>query len=674
MASQRDISLSHRPSRRTVLGASAAAAGLILASRTRPAAAAPIFNNTPDATLRLTSGIVGRSSPAFFDLDGDGRSELIFGTTRFQYIGGSYQKTGQAKLIALRSTINGNTSTLALVAEQSTIGPINGAVSVAALQTVGDPHVLVPVGGEVGDSNAPDNGMHCYRFNRQTKQFQLLWNASTGRDDWPQGVGDGVRDPVYGSATLASRYQTQALDVTHGGWDRWIYQYNLAGQKNWEFNAADSVWSTAAIGDLSTNTTKSAATVPGRFHFFIGQDIGPSKSGQFEQLGGGFLNALKPDGVPLWRNFYEDTVFCSPAVADIDGDGDLEVVFTTGPYYYENPSASRKIGEQTPRPTNYLICLSALTGKEKWKIALGGFGGYSSPALANLKGKKSPGGLPTYQIAVAFGTGATQNENSQLLLVDSDGTVLWSRRPVDENNKTDGLRNSPVIAGGRIFQAVDWGVAEFDADGNQITTYHTNFTVQASPVVADLDGDGLLELYVVGANLFETRGSTNATNGWVYKWVLRNLKPTIEWPMFHLDSNRTGYIAPIVKRVTMPTLGAPLFFSARTTTTKAVAFRFRVVLPPGTPAIDTSTWLKVTQVVDQVTSSSTVVLKIEIDASKAPPGIPPGTPISIVLEPVTDSGQPAPDAEIVPASVEVLTPSPFQTWFFPFGQRSVSLG
>jgi outer membrane protein assembly factor BamB len=660
-------------SRRKALGLAAAGAGLAIARWPGTASAAPVFNDRPDATLKLPSGLVGRSSPAFYDLDGDGRAELVFGTTRYRLIDGRYDKGGQAKLFAIRSSISGGRSSLAIVAEQPTVGPINGSVSVGALETGNDPHVLVPVGGEVSDPIAPDNGLHCYRFNRQARRFELLWNFDTGHDDWPDGVGDGIRDPVYGSAVLAARYQRPTLDVMYGGWDRWIYQLDAAGRKLWDFHAADTVWSTPAIGDLSVNVTKSGATLPGRHHFFIGQDIGPSVAGGVEQVGGGFLNAFRPDGTLLWRNFYDDTVFSAPAVADIDGDGDLEVVFTTGPFYYES-GASRRVGQQTPRPVNHLICVDAATGREKWRLPLGGFGGYSSPALADLHGRVSSRGLPTYQIAVAYGTGNTQREDSRLLLVDSDGRELWSRRPVDRDGKTDGLRTSPVIAGGRIFQAVDWGVAEFDAAGNQRTTYHTGLFVQASPVVADLDGDGTLELYVVGGNLFETSGATNATSGWVYQWVLRGLPATTQWPMFHLDASRTGYLPPANRQVAPVLGGAPYYFSARTTLTVPVPFRFRLVLPPGSPNVDPSRWVKVNPLVERVGTATQPIAKIEVDPSGVPSSISPGTDVTVVFEAITYSGASGRGDVIIPNSVSVPTPGPQQRTFVPVASRAARFG
>ncbi|MCS6801952.1 MAG: hypothetical protein RMM58_08435 [Chloroflexota bacterium] len=646
--------------RRTVLTAAAAGIGAAALRGAGRAEAAPVSNSRPDATLRLPAGLVGRSSPAVYDIDGDGRPELIFGTTRARLVSGAYDRRGEAKVFVVRSS---GANTLEIVAEQPTIGPINGAVSVGALQPGADPCVLVPVGGDVDDNIAPDNGMHCYRFNRQTRRFELLWNFDTGHDDWPAGRGDGIRDPVYGSAVLASRYQGPTLDIMYGGWDRWIYLVDAAGRKLWEFHAADSVWSTPAIGDLSVNRTWSAASVPGRYHFFIGQDIGPSVAGGVEQLGGGFLNAFRPDGTLLWRNFYEDTIFAAPAVADIDGDGDLEVVFATGPFYRET-GASRRVGQQTPRPDNHLICVSAATGAEKWRVRFEGFGGYSSPALANLRGRTSALGLPTYQIAVAYGTGHTQFENSRLLLVDSDGRELWSRRPVDRDNKTDGLRTSPVIAGGHIFQAVDWGVAEFDAAGNQIASYHTNFIVQASPAIGDLDGDGQLELYVVGGNLFETPG-TDATNGWVYKWILRHLPPTTEWPMFHLDAGRTGYLPPTSLRVPPIALGAPYFFSARTTAPRPIRFRFRFVLPPGIPDVDPRRWVTVTPLVEFVTSSMQPIAKIEVDLSAIPSSVPPGTPVTIIFEPADALAASVSPPRIIPNSVDLPTPGPMHHSFVP---------
>jgi len=252
--------------------------------------------------------------------------------------------------------------------------------------------------------------------------------------------------------------------------------------------------------------------------------------------------------------------------------------------------------------------------------------------------------------------------------------VLWSRRPVDRDGKTDGLRTSPVIAGGRIFQAVDWGVAEFDAAGNQLTTYHTRLFVQASPVVADLDGDGTLELYVVGGNLFETSGATNATSGWVYQWVLRGLPATTEWPMFHLDASRTGYLPPANRQVAPVLGGAPYYFSARTTLTVPVPFQSRLVLPPGSPNVDPSRWVKVTPLVERVGTATQPIAKIEVDPSAVPSSISPGTNVTVVFEAISDSGARGRENVIIPNSVSVPTPGPQQRTFVPVASRAARFG
>lgn len=252
--------------------------------------------------------------------------------------------------------------------------------------------------------------------------------------------------------------------------------------------------------------------------------------------------------------------------------------------------------------------------------------------------------------------------------------MLWSRRPVDRDGKTDGLRTSPVIAGGRIFQAVDWGVAEFDANGNQLTTYHTSFLVQASPVVGDLDGDGILELYVVGGNLFETPGAINATNGWVYQWVLRGLPATTEWPMFHLDSNRTGYLPPTTRVLASTFGGAPYFFAARTTSTRPVRFRVRLVLPPGSPPVDPAQWVKVTPLVEFVTAATQPIARIEVDPSAVPAALAPGTIVTVIFEPASETSGATVAPAIHPNSVAVPTPGPVQRVYVPTSFRGRPLG
>ena len=517
-------------------------------------------------SFELSGGVIEHSSPTLADLDGDDELEILVGTTALN--GQTFQRDGPTYLSILES--DGG-----IRVETSVPAPINSAPAVGDLDGDGTLEVVVTLGGDAADANH-NGAVQVYTYTAGT--LQPRWTFYTQRhsadpDEWTEGI--------FSSPTLCDVDADGDLEVAFGSWDQRIYLLDHDGNPIWDhplfddpakpgpgFYNGDTVWSTAACADLNRDGDK---------EIIIGADI--AKGGVLPDgtvpNDGGYLYVFDKDGTLLVRRYLTEALYSSPAVGDLDGDGDLEIVIGTSYTFWQRHPPN-------PQPYVYAFDTSRVFGARSYsdpaklphmpgwpKTTV--YPGFSSPALADLDGNGT--------LEVIIGSGKPNGISGEgactegasdpdcygaLYAWDYKGTLVtgfpvWPKDYLDKNSF---IRSSPTVADVdndgelEILFSMLWDVIVVRANGTQEYNLHTDFTVVGSPAVGDTDGDGYVEVWIGGSSKVSDAevwigGSkeSDAEHGYLWRFT-SDVSGVGEapWPMYHRDAQNSGYY-PLAPRL-----------------------------------------------------------------------------------------------------------------------------
>ena len=258
----------------------------------------------------------------------------------------------------------------------------------------------------------------------------------------------------------------------------------------------------------------------GKADIFIGSDQSPGSP--LNWAGGVFWDLTVQNGqlVPRWRQAVGDVITSSPAIGDIEGNGRKAVIVGGGDFYHH--ADGRKVFAW------HVDDGSPVPG---WPQATGGATS-SSPAIGDIDGDGKP------EVVVGSRDGHTWAWHG-------NGTLLWAASMPWLNQPGGPVNASPIIAdvdgNGRqdVIVGNDGELFGLNgANGAQILEIDRLWSYEASAAVGNFGAAGWR---LIGAG-FNTPNHT-----WhLFSVALPAQATAPAWPMFHHDALHSGSTAPAV--------------------------------------------------------------------------------------------------------------------------------
>jgi hypothetical protein len=399
----------------------------------------------------------------------------------------------------------------------------------------------------------------------------VVYNGATGQERWRfslrnwQRVQGHAPEDLYGvsgTAALADVDGDGTLEIGFGGLDRYVYLLNADGSVRYYYHAADTIWGSPAFFDADGDGTLEMA---------IGTDIsanapaGTSDGGYVylfntaprSPLRGQFClpseTACNP-GLYRWRTFFDQTIWSSPVIADVlpSNPGD-ELIVGSGCFFPAGAPNKRGRWIKILRPSDGAV-LKTLDAPNCVM---------SSVAVGDV----DDDGALEIVASVSYDPGVS--DKSRILMWNPDtSAAVWSTAPVGAhtgaNDPNGGYLMSPVIAdldgngsleviaANAVHMAILDGktgaqlTCESQACGAKPTLFAFD-TMGSTPAIGDLNADGKLDL-VVGGSHYNRKGLAM-----IYAWTDfatrlgsqpgRQRAYSAPWPMSRGGPEHTGRIA-----------------------------------------------------------------------------------------------------------------------------------
>lgn len=494
----------------------------------------------------LEGSDVVRSSPVIAEIDGNtanGKEVAVGGSDGRLYV---YKSNGQrlwsVNVLPYSCTTNPGDFKL-------NSGPAVG-------QIFGNGISYIVVGyGTITPSDC-DGGVVAYRGT----DGALAWRFSLRNWAQKQGYSENLYG-VLSSPALADSDGDGRMEIGFGGFDRNVYLLNADGTVRWYYHAADTSWSSPAFVNLDTDP---------QLELVIGTDI----SGTTHN--GGFVYGFKTKprtpprieyGAPggyLWRTFFDQSIYSSPVIGDVlASNPGPEIVIGSS---CAKTGAKASLGE---RPGRWIKILRLRDGAVLQTLTTNACLS-SSVALGDLDDDGTLEIVATVNSPVYPVQKCSDNKSNITAWKATNPHPVWSTIPADPNqgcnDRWGADIQSPVIADVdgngslEVLAANFWSVHVLNGrDGTPLTCQNGKMcgsqkslyawkTLKSTPAVGDINGDGVLDVVIGGGHIW------NDTHGMLYAWtsLAGNIGPSslgkqaaynMPWSIYRGNAQHTGVLS-----------------------------------------------------------------------------------------------------------------------------------
>lgn len=508
-----------------------------------------------------------QSSPAHADFDGDGDHEIVVGGRDGVLHVVAYDGANWTEVWSHQTATDLMGAGAPAGCGNTTQSDFSSAPTIADLDNDGKLEIVVTTGADPQRNDPHRNGGVLIYEYESLGNFTLVPNWPQPKQDiMGQGPGasepDGCWDGIWGSAAVGDLDNDGDQEVVVVGFDRRIHAWHHDGSyvAGWPIDSNDGI----TRGGWSTPALADIDK-DGFLEVIAGTDNfrGENRTAPFLLFVFEHDSSIRA-GFPVETS---QNIQSSPAIGDINNDGNLDIVVGTG---------TDQAGVQ-----NYVYA---------WDAQGQPLAGWPQPTQGNMPASPALGDLDNDgDLEVVIGCGDESDAKCPFLYAfHGDGSNVNGFPAIPPSpNEWDiepNLTNSPILADYDGDGAVEilvvpngaWGIAIVNNQGQgEGKLWPANDVIYSSPAVADVDQDGKLEVVIGGAN-------SGATQGMLFIWDVEGAADSaLPWPAFHQNMLRTG-IASIGEEPVPPTAVPPTVVPSSTVVPPTVAPTSVAVTPDPT--------------------------------------------------------------------------------------------